>query len=279
MVYAAEKNYVSHIMPNRILKLHLGRRMQRILDMVWPLHTALAWDSNPPVPLLNPDTHSRITNWAIDYLLPNSPGMNELGLYRADVVKGANSTELHELALSSSQQAVGNDYSLDLEALRQHHTGTNRGTDDIQGWWEDAETAYQLGEKRRAYFILGIMLHMVEDMGVPAHALNLYHQAPRVGELLAFDNFEFIAFGNWVPDFNSIDQADPGYIDPWTYYFVSESWTQADTPIGYTTSSFSKTWAGASIAERALLGKRQACTCHVVMWTLNSAMNRFAQHG
>jgi hypothetical protein len=255
----------------------LGRITQRALDAMWPVHTALAWDSNPPVPLPNPDTHSRITNWAIDNLVQQFPALNELHQYRTDVVAGASKTEMHELQLSQVQQSVGNPYGLNLEVLRVQHQGTNRGTDDISGWWEEADNAYTAGQRNRAYFFLGVMLHMVEDMGVPAHANGIDHQAPQVSNPLAYDNLEFMAFSNWQPDFSpaNIDQHDPGHLDPSLYYWVSQAWTQADAPNYLNRNSFSQTWTFASTAERALLSKRQACTCHVVMWTLKSAMRWF----
>ncbi len=70
-------------------------------------------------------------------------------------MEGANS-ELHEIKVS------GTEYGIDLEAKRVAHKGLNPGCDDIQGWWQDSLTAYQQGNKEQAYYLLGVMLHMVE---------------------------------------------------------------------------------------------------------------------
>ncbi len=142
-----------------------------------------AWDSDRHNPTHS--THSYLTEYAIAQLRRTCP---ELTQFKAQLIEGAN-TELHELPLSAQA------YGLDLDALRRKHKGTNAGTDDISGWWKDSLTAYRSNQKQRAYFLLGVMLHMIEDMGAPAHANNVYHQA----SVREFDNFEFLALSNW-PD-------------------------------------------------------------------------------
>lgn len=240
------------------------------IDRVWPAQIADAWDSRPPALLgvIERPTHMLITNWAIDQLKSAFP---ELDTYRKDIIDGANATELHELPLKEKDLEVGKKYGLDLEAKRVEHRGTNAGTDDIVGWWNDALAALRAGEKARGYFILGIMLHMIEDMGVPSHARGIYHQAPSPGEPFQFDNFEMMGLSNWKPSFDSIDQKDPEYSEPWRYYQLNQDWTNRDTPKNFTRDGFSKTWRFASEAERKLLSNRQGRTCHVVMWTLRSA--------
>jgi hypothetical protein len=221
--------------------------------------SANAWDSkkgNPTHP-----THSYLTEWAIDQL--NSQ-YTELQQYRTQVVEGAN-TELHELPVQGSM------YGTNLDAKRIKHQGTNEGCNDIQGWWQDSLSAYKQNHKEQSYFILGIMLHMIEDMGVPAHANKVYHQ----GNLKEFDNFEFMALLNWKPDFANINRQDPGYIDPWKYYAFSQEWAHADAPNYNNRSSFSKIWMFASRSERQLLSNRQGRTANVVKWATNSAMTAF----
>jgi hypothetical protein len=115
------------------------------------------------------------------------------------------------------------------------------------------------------------MLHMVEDMGVPAHANKVYHQ----GNLTEFDNFEFMALSNWKPSFDAIDRADPAHAEPWKYYATSGDWARADAPDYHDRDSFSKTWAFAKPAERTLLRNRQGRTCHVTKWALHSALKAF----
>jgi hypothetical protein len=216
---------------------------------------AWAWDSasgNPTRP-----THSLLTEWAIDQIKSQAP---EFQVYRQQIIEGAN-TELHELPVS------GTKYGIDLNARRIKRKGTNEGSDDVPGWWQDSVEAYKKGNKQQAYFLLGVVLHMVEDMGVPAHANKVYHQ----GNLTEFDNFEFMALSNWKPNYNQINRSDPQYPEPWRYYYFSQEWTHADAPNYKDRDSFSKTWTFASQSERSLLSNRQGRTANLVKWTLNSA--------
>jgi hypothetical protein len=223
---------------------------------------ARAWDSRKGNPTHS--THSYLTEWAIDRLKGDIP---EANTFRGEVLEGANQ-ELHELKTS------GTLYGLDLEAKRRQHKGTNEGCDDIQGWWQDALAAYRSGNKKQAYFLLGIMLHMIEDMGVPAHANKVYHQ----GNATEFDNFEFMGLSNWKPKFEEINRTDPGYSDPWKYYAFSQEWTHNDAPDYHDRNQFSKTWTFASKPEVRLLSNRQGRTCHVTMWALRSGSKAFQGH-
>ena len=232
-----------------------------ILSTIMPTLQAKAWDSqhwNPTHP-----THSYLTEWAIAQLQSQSP---ELQQYKTQIVEGAN-TELHELSVS------GTKYGVDLNAKRIQHKGTNPGCDDIQGWWQNSLAAYRNGNKAQAYFVTGIMLHMIEDMGVPAHANNVIHQ----GNLKEFDNFEFMGLSNWKPSVANINRQDPGYAEPWQYYAFSKDWTHTDAPNYNNRNSFSKTWFFASGAERQLLSDRQGRTSTVVKWALASAVRAFGQ--
>jgi hypothetical protein len=148
------------------------------------------------------------------------------------------------------------------------HRGTNEGCDDVEGWWADCREAYKAGKKELAYFYLGVLLHMVEDMGVPAHANKVHHQ----GNATEFDHFEFMALSNWKPKFDDINKKDPAFADPWKYYQFSQKWTQEDAPDYKDRTKFSKTWTLASEDEKKLLSNRQGRTCHVVKWTLASAV-------
>ncbi len=226
---------------------------------------ALAWDSRKfklLASIIHP-THSHLTEYAIKALAADDP---EIGKYQTALVDGAN-TEEHELPVTGSQ------YGVDLNAKRILHKGTNAGTDDIAGWWREAASAYAAGNKPQAWFYVGIMLHMIEDMGVPAHANGVYHQ----GTLAEFDNFEFMAAQKFAPDYKDVNRTDPGYAEPWKYYAFSADWTRADAPRYHDRNSFSKTWLTASAAEKALLGNRQGRTATVALWALRSAARAFAK--
>jgi hypothetical protein len=222
-----------------------------------------AWDSAKfklLTKIVHP-THSYLTEYAIGELKGTYA---EIGANAAVIVEGAN-TELHELPVT------GTAHGLDLDAKRREHKGTNAGSDDVAGWWADAKAAYVAGNTEQAWFIAGIMLHMVEDMGVPAHANGVYHQ----GTISEFDNFEAMAALNWKPDFSLVDRKDPGFADPSDYYRYSQKWTAADAPDYHDASSFSKTWITASKAERKLLSGRQARTAVLAKWTLGAIAKGF----
>jgi hypothetical protein len=226
---------------------------------------ALAWDSAKfkwLTPIVHP-THSYLTEYALDRLQGKYP---ELKTYRAIVIEGANQ-ELHELPVT------GTLYGIDLNKARIKHKGTNAGSDDVPGWWTDAVAAYRAGNKPQAFLLIGIMLHMIEDMGVPAHANGVIHQ----GTLTEFDNFEAMALQKWDPDFKDVNRADPGYADPSQYYRFSQAWTHADAPDYHDRNSFAKTWITASDAEKALVRNRQGRTATVALWALNAAVKLLAK--
>lgn len=226
---------------------------------------ALAWDSAKfewLTSIVHP-THTYMTEFAIDQLAAEFPELSEYGKV---LIEGANQ-ELHELPVEGSL------YGLDLDKKRAEHEGTNAGSDDVKGWWKDAKTAYDSGNKEQAYFIAGIMLHMIQDMGVPAHANGVYHQ----GTMSEFDNFEAMALQKWDPDFGNVDRDDPGYFGkPWRYYTFSQDWASTDAPDYKDADSFSKTWLTADDEEEQLVRDRQARTAMTTMWALRAAAADFA---
>jgi hypothetical protein len=229
-----------------------------LIAMVFTLST-IGWDSarwNPTHP-----THSYLTEWAVDRLEHSFP---ELKTFRRPLLEGANQ-ELHELRVKRWR------YGVDLDAKRVAHKGSNAGCEDIRGWWIDSRDAYQAGDQPRAYFLLGVMLHMIQDMGVPAHANDVYHRA----SLSLLDHFEIMAFSNWRPCFDSINKPDPSYAEPWMYYAFSRDWTREDAPDYLSRTRFSRTWTFARPDERVLLSDRQGRTCHVTLWALQSAAEAF----
>jgi hypothetical protein len=241
----------------------LGALILIILGSVFA-PTAFAWDSAKfkwLTKIVHP-THSYLTEFAIEQLGGEFPELSEYGLA---LIEGANQ-ELHELPVE------GTLYGVDLEAKRAEHKGTNAGSDDVRGWWGDAKAAYAAGNKEQAYFLLGILLHMIQDMGVPAHANGIYHQ----GTISEFDNFEAMAAQKWDPDFQSVNREDPGYAgEPWRYYTFSQDWAATDAPDYRDTDSFSKTWLTADDEEEELVRNRQARTAMVTLWALRQAVASF----
>ena len=221
---------------------------------------AAAWDSDTWLNITHA-THSYLTEGGIA-----RAGNAEVTAFEDAILAGAN-TELHELEIDAGEEL----YGVPLNAKRIEHKGTNAGTDDIEGWWSDAVAAYEAGNKEQAYFYVGVMLHMIEDMGVPAHAHRIEHQA-----FDGFDNFELMGLSNWKPDeAEAINKTDPGYADPSNYYAFSEAWTLEDAP-SYDKDEFSKTWTFGDDEDKQLLANRQARTREVVAWTLKSVAKALA---
>jgi hypothetical protein len=135
--------------------------------------TQEGWDSQDGNP--THATHSYLTEYAADQLRAAYP---ELDTYRASLIDGAN-REIHDLVLKDPEQ----------EALRIEVGGNNYGCDHPDRMWNHVTTSYHAGDKAKAYWYLGIMLHYVEDIGVPAHAFHVYHQSSPSN----WDHFEVMA--------------------------------------------------------------------------------------
>jgi LysM repeat protein len=248
----------------------------------------LWWDSSPQgvspkalvAKLFIHATHSYLTEWAIDKLKGQWP---EIEQYRKKIIEGAN-TEMH----ADDENAQGTKYGINLPDKAKKRGGNNAGCSNPKGYWDDCLDAYRAGEKEKAYFLLGILLHMIQDMGVPAHACGEYHEG-RIWNR-KWDNFEAMGTFNWKPSFDNIppEQENP---EPSDYYAVSKDLTLQDVcdfleikrvkgkepPPRWDINAFSKTWLFANHRETALLSRRQGCTCHVTMWALKSAARALAK--
>lgn len=218
-----------------------------------------AWDSAGGNPTHS--THSYLTEWAVDQLQEEYP---ELRRFRRALIRGANK-ELHGEPVTRTRHGVT------LDGRRRNHQEANGSSGNPKAWWNDSLAAYRKGDKEAAYFLLGILLHMIQDMGVPAHANGVPHQ----GNLAGCDNLEFMALWNWKPSFQAINRTDPGFAAPWRYYAFSREWTQEDAPDYRDREQFPKTWVFASTGERTLLRNRQGRTCYTVKWALESAAKAF----
>lgn len=238
-----------------------------------------AWDSRLENGFqLGLPLHVQHTLFSVDRL---KQGFPEFHTYGETIVKGA-LTELHELPTKTIDLNEGRVFDLDLEAKRKQHKGTNEGCDDMAGWWADAVDGYNHGRKQQAWYIVGIMLHMIEDMGVPAHANKVYHQ----GNLKEFDNFEFNAtvHGSYLYrvagtqivqtiDMGRVNRGDPQFREPWRYYEFSKQWAHADAPDYNDRDKFPKAriWPFWVEKHSELMQNRQQRTRAVAEWALRSA--------
>ncbi len=214
-----------------------------------------AWDSASGNP--THATHSYLTDFAIDGLSADYP---EVATYREQLVDGAN-TELHDLVLDDPT----------LEQLRHDFGGTNAACQHPDVVWSYANAWYAQGRKDYAYWYLGILLHYVEDMGVPAHALGVYHQ----GDWAHHDDFELMAVQSWDPLFD-VDRADPRFEAPSDYMFWNGTWTASDfhdtfPGVTYTTRFFAASWLTASDTQATFVREREGRTALAAMWTLETA--------
>ncbi len=227
-----------------------------------------AWDSQDGNP--THATHSYLTEYAIDQLKAQYP---ELQTYRAQIVDGAN-RELHELPITSGGTTYGT--LAEQEALRVEAVGTNWACNHPEYMWGHAKAAYKAGNKSKAWWYTGIVLHWVEDMGVPAHAFHVIHQ----GTLTQKDNFELLGLQNWAPTF-SINAANPGYASPADYMQWDGNWAASDfyatwPGVTYTRTFFSSSWLWASSKEGNFVKAREGRTATAATWALQSAVTHIA---
>jgi len=222
-----------------------------------PATTEQGWDSQDGNP--THATHSYLTEFAADQLKAYYP---ELVTYRASLVDGAN-REIHDLPLSDPEQ----------EALRIEVGGNNAGCDHPEKMWAHVQTAYQAGNKSKAFWYLGILLHYVEDIGVPAHAMHVYHQSSPSD----WDHFEVMALQRWYPSYSSIDRTDPYFAAPSDYVAFNQSWTVSDwhatfPGVTYMRTYYSMSWWWASSREKTYMRNRQGRTAMATKWALASAL-------
>ncbi len=215
-----------------------------------------AWDSEEGNPTHS--SHTYLTDWAIDRVRSR---VAEVGTFRSAIVDGAN-TELHELRVDDPAQ----------ESLRREIVGTNWACNRPDVLWKKARERYEAGDRQRAYWYVGVLLHHVEDMGVPAHAFHTIHQ----GNVRDGDNFERLVLLRWEPDTSTPPRVDPQLAAPHDYVTWNAAWTTSDFRSAfpgerYTTSFFHRTWLFASTEERRFARKRQGRTAYAIAWALGRA--------
>ena len=217
--------------------------------------TDQGWDSQGGNP--THATHSYLTEFAVDQLSGWYP---ELATYRSFIVDGANQ-ELHELPLTDPEE----------ESLRKEADGTNWACNHPEAIWNHARASYAAGDKQKAYWYVGIILHWVEDMGVPAHAFHVYHQ----GTLGSQDNFELLGLQRWAPKFDAL-RTDPAYGAPSDYVLWSGSWTRSDFQSAFPGSTYSlhffpMSWLWASSDKSRFVSEREGRTAIAAKYALRAA--------
>lgn len=215
-----------------------------------------AWDSQAHNP--THATHSYLTEVALGGVAARHP---EAWAYRYFVLLGAN-TELHELPVDDP----------DLERLRLEVEGTNGACRHPERLWTRTRAAYQIGNKVGAYFLLGLLLHYVEDMGVPAHALGVIHQ----GTWSEHDNFELMGLMKWAPDFG-LDRGRPWLTAPDAFVGFSAQWTRDDFATAfpgetYRRDFFPSTWLFARKKYTTFVKQREGRSAVAAYWALDTAL-------
>ena len=212
------------------------------------------WDSaegNPTHP-----THSIMANFAIKQVKGELP---EVALYTKAIVDGAN-LELHDLKHKTH------------EALRLELGGNNWAAERPELLWEKARASYAKGDKAQAYFYVGIMLHYVQDMGVPAHAFHVIHQSgPR-----DWDHTELLAFFDFHGDLRAPGPGDPKLVDPvsyieWSAQSSRDHFNTAFPGATYHRKFLPQAYDDLSDAHWAFLRGREAHCAHATAFALRSA--------
>jgi hypothetical protein len=202
-------------------------------------------------------THSYMAEAAIDALRGSYP---ELQTYRARIVDGAN-RELHELAVDNGVQ----------ELLRRQIGGTNAGCSKPAVLLSLARSSYAAGDKSRAFWLAGIFLHSVQDIGVPSHAFRVVHQSTPG----SWDHFEVMVMQKWWPLYSTSNRVDPRFADPTAYIEWSAAWARNDFAtafpgVTYTRTFYPMSWLWASRQHKMFARERQGRTTLATMWALRS---------
>ncbi|MGZ6067494.1 MAG: hypothetical protein ACXWVM_34150 [Polyangiales bacterium] len=218
------------------------------------------WDSQDGNP--THATHSYLAEVAIDAIKGWYP---EVETYRAQIVDGAN-REIHDLVLSDPEQ----------EALRIADGGNNWGCAHPEVVLSRAHARYAAGDKAKAYWYAGIFLHYVGDIGVPAHALHVYHQSSPSD----WDHFEVMGLQKWWPLYSTLNRNDPGFADASAYVTWNGEWTKSDFAasfpgVTYTRTLFPLSWVWAGSKYKTFMRERQGRTAMATTWALRSVVTHW----
>ncbi len=217
------------------------------------------WDSaagNPTHP-----THSIMADFAIKKVKGRLP---EVERYRKAIVDGAN-LELHDLKVKT------------FEELRLEIGGNNWAAEHPELLWDKARASYASGDKAQAYFYVGILLHYVQDMGVPAHAFHVIHQSgPK-----DWDHTELLAFFDFHGDLKAPGPNDPKLADPisyieWSAQSSRDHFNAMFPGATYHRKFLPQAYEDLSETHWAFLRGREAHCAHATAFALESAANALA---
>lgn len=212
------------------------------------------WDSargNPTHP-----THSLMAEIAIK---TNRAAFPEVVEFEKSIVEGAN-LELHDLVHDTH------------EALRLELGGNNWAAERPELLWQKARAAYATGAKADAYFYIGILLHYVQDMGVPAHAFHVIHQS----SMSNWDHLEVLGFFDFHADLRTSGTPDPELSNPtdyveWSAQTAREHFWSAFPGAVYNRKYFPQAYDQMTDEHWAFLRRREAECVWATSYALRSA--------
>ncbi|MHB8896889.1 MAG: hypothetical protein ACYC99_17180 [Candidatus Geothermincolia bacterium] len=132
----------------------------------------------------------------------------ELETYSKDIIEGANNENTHELKVAYQR----------MDGSHEMNYGTNWGSQNPEVWLAGFAYYYiKEGDKPKAYYMLGSMMHLIQDQAAPAHASNIIHGVRT--EL--YDNLELAAYrGRFIYNDRISDSSDSQEtINPADYYY------------------------------------------------------------
>lgn len=154
------------------------------LLFVFSVSSSHAWWS---ASILSNSTHHKLTDDARDLLNTSYADISEFG------------------------ESLSNWTSGPTDDVNAHAGDALANGGPIEDWWDSALAEYKQGNfdsgDWSAYYYIGLMLHLTEDQGVPAHAYNIQHGA----DGFPMDNLEEYVYTNYSPTVSGIQlEANPG---------------------------------------------------------------------
>jgi hypothetical protein len=220
----------------------------------------LGWDSAGGNP--THATHSIMAEFSIEQLASSFP---EVATYKSSLLQGAN-LELHDV------NAGG------YESLRVAIGGNNWAAAHPELLWERAQGLYKYGDRARAYFYVGVILHYVQDMGVPAHAFQVHHQS----DPWHWDHLEVLAFTKYDGDKTAAGPMNPQFANPlsyieWSAEAARQHFRSSFPGATYTREFLPKFRSDLNATQRAFLRGRETHCAYATTFALQSAAQAFAR--